>query len=682
MAQSIGYSTCFLRKSSFWIPQARVRASDGKAVAGAPAQLQLSTVAGGHVAGAPISPKLQQPQLQQPQLQQPQLQQPQLQQPQLQQPQLQQPQLQQPQLQQPSVPCIRPPQIHPCQVQVTMPGATTAAYPCQSPPFPMQRWKGVDSPFMGAAHSCRDACDAKDASPQIVVAEQVIADLEPQHGKAIEQPVKPEQVVQVTQEGCADGTDSKIRRSLLLEKKLYTDTEIMRGVPLKHTLRNFGRIWRQSPLDMTEDERLHLWDAAFAVKEFDVFLSHTWHTKGIWKFLSLSLQLTWIHVLLWGLGAAIFFEFLFFVDALPPLGDPWEVNFQGYQGTAPFSLWAVVGECTSVLPFLLAPWMPFANQRFAFVDVASIHQVDESMKERGIYGLGGFLKASKELRILWSPPYLSRLWCIFELAAYRISNPAGKIVLQPLFVEASVLAGWLGMHTAMILWLVTTVYLTSWGATFFLALVPFAAVFHSLRKNFLVKRQLFDDIQHFDLAAVECRAKFDKEFVHAAIVEWYGGADAFTEYVRGPLQEELVSRQRTGVQISYCMMLVAPFLSVGISTFMGLLKANVPIHISASYFLGGMVGLWICWMAAMVQFALFLCDHLARPLMPRLDILQTIFIFAVMGAMAYLGLQFGVTAYRNSLLAASIWSAVSLLVLWLTNGGLGTCFQKVKSFRK
>lgn len=52
--------------------------------------------------------------------------------------------------------------------------------------------------------------------------------------------------------------------------------------------------------------------------------------------------------------------------------------------------------------------MPLANQRFAFIDVASIHQVDEDMKERGIYGLGGFLKASKELRILWSPPYLSR----------------------------------------------------------------------------------------------------------------------------------------------------------------------------------------------------------------------------------------------------------------------------------
>ena len=34
------------------------------------------------------------------------------------------------------------------------------------------------------------------------------------------------------------------------------------------------------------------------VEQFDVFLSHTWHTRGIWKWLSLSLQLTWPHILL------------------------------------------------------------------------------------------------------------------------------------------------------------------------------------------------------------------------------------------------------------------------------------------------------------------------------------------------------------------------------------------------
>lgn len=90
---------------------------------------------------------------------------------------------------------------------------------------------------MGVAHSCRDACDAKDAPPQIVVAEQVVTDLEPQqpqHEKAIALPLEPDQVIQMAQEGCADGTDSKIRRSLLLEKKLYTDTEIMRGTSTAH----------------------------------------------------------------------------------------------------------------------------------------------------------------------------------------------------------------------------------------------------------------------------------------------------------------------------------------------------------------------------------------------------------------------------------------------------------------
>ena len=34
------------------------------------------------------------------------------------------------------------------------------------------------------------------------------------------------------------------------------------------------------------------------VEEFDIFLSHTWHTRGIWKFLSLSLQLSCVHILL------------------------------------------------------------------------------------------------------------------------------------------------------------------------------------------------------------------------------------------------------------------------------------------------------------------------------------------------------------------------------------------------
>jgi len=524
---------------------------------------------------------------------------------------------------------------------------------------------------MGVAASCPEAiCESTDAVPQIIVVEQVAS-----HGL---EPGDLEQVQEVPVESTVTATYveartiSKIKRSLLLEKKLHTDTEIMRGVPVKSTLRNFGRIWRKSPLDMSELERAKLWDAAVPVEQFDVFLSHTWHTRGIWKWLSLSLQLTWPHILLCGFVACLLLELLFFVDLLPALGDQWQVSFQGYEGTAPFSLWAIIAEGSfSLLPFLLAPWMPCTKPYFAFLDVASINQADEELKERGIYGIGGFLKASKELRILWSRPYLSRLWCIFEIAAFLRGNPEGRIVLQPLFVEVTVLVCWLGMHVVVVLWLLTMVFLSSLGNyTLFVALAPFLAVFHSLRKNFLLKRQLFKEIQNFDLAAVECRSSFDKEFVHAAIAEWYGGEDAFTEYVRGPLQKELMTTQPAGIQISYCMILVAPFLSVGISTFVGLLKAGVPLHILISYFFAAVVGLWFCWVAAMVQFAMFLCDRLARPLIPRVDFLQTLFIFTIFVLTAFSGLQFGIRAYRDSLATSIIWSAVSVFLLWLTNGGL------------
>eukprot|EP00434_Breviolum_minutum_P015949 symbB.v1.2.014058.t1/scaffold1007.1/size144738/3 len=146
-------------------------------------------------------------------------------------------------------------------------------------------------------------CESTDAVPQIIVVEQVASHgLEPGD---LEQ-VQEVPVDTVTATYVEARTISKIKRSLLLEKKLHTDTEIMRGVPVKSTLRNFGRIWRKSPLDMSEQERAKLWDAAVPVEQFDVFLSHTWHTRGIWKWLSLSLQLTWPHILLCGFVACEF----------------------------------------------------------------------------------------------------------------------------------------------------------------------------------------------------------------------------------------------------------------------------------------------------------------------------------------------------------------------------------------
>ena len=47
-----------------------------------------------------------------------------------------------------------------------------------------------------------------------------------------------------------------------------------------------------------------------------------------------------------------------------------------------------------------------------FLDIVSINQVNPDLTEIGVYGIGGFLSVAKELRILWSVPYMSRLWCL------------------------------------------------------------------------------------------------------------------------------------------------------------------------------------------------------------------------------------------------------------------------------
>ena len=53
-----------------------------------------------------------------------------------------------------------------------------------------------------------------------------------------------------------------------------------------------------------------------------------------------------------------------------------------------------------------------------------------------------------------------RLWCVFELAAYRMANPSGRILVTPVFIEAGVLLTILGSYFASALF--STIYVLSW----------------------------------------------------------------------------------------------------------------------------------------------------------------------------------------------------------------------------
>ena len=82
---------------------------------------------------------------------------------------------------------------------------------------------------------------------------------------------------------------------------------------------------------------------------------------------------------------------------------------------------AVFGAFGALVGLALSPYCPRCQPMdTCFIDAACVHQTDEELMKRGIHGIGGFLLVSKELRIIWSPVYLTRLWCaaLLEIQEY------------------------------------------------------------------------------------------------------------------------------------------------------------------------------------------------------------------------------------------------------------------------
>ena len=159
------------------------------------------------------------------------------------------------------------------------------------------------------------------------------------------------------------------------------------------------------------------------------------------------------------------------------------------------------------------------------------------------------------------------LWCVFELAAYRKANPAGKIVLAPLFIETIVACVLLGTYSVVFVFWISQSMNVNPSVTYagyFLSLVPAYVAFHVLRKSTRDKQQLIADLKDFDLELADCRSDYDRDFIFSGITTWYGSKSAFVEYVRGPLFQELVEPlSKNHVPIAYWCLMITPTITSG-----------------------------------------------------------------------------------------------------------------------
>lgn len=461
---------------------------------------------------------------------------------------------------------------------------------------------------------------------------------------------------------------------------LTPDLEIMRGISLSSTLSSGGHLWRYSPKKFSTEQRMALYSKSKPVEKLDIFISHTWWTPGWQKAAALYLQTAWPTLLVsWLLAISV--AFVLSVTRILPMPFIYEANLVGFTALCPFGCWIL---CFGIfLPLLLSAVLLHLNchrSPLCFVDVACIHQEDSHLMRRGVQGIGGFLAASRELRVLWSPPYLSRLWCVFELAAFSKANSSGQIVLAPLFVETSVWCLWGFLCVSNVLfWFARSGRGGASILAYFIVLVVIGPATHGLRKSYSSKQRLLEDLKKFDLDEVKCYSEADREFIHSAITDWYGSSEAFTSYVRGPLKRKMLEPiLHTQLPLPYLLFLLTPTFSISFETFLALWMGRAPVESLVAWAVGMMLGNNLLWLPLFMVLWIYLCDQFAQPRWPGRcwDVLQTGAVMAVcflFAAFVSLGSNFSV-AYGP--VAAICWASSGVAAV------LGVLITRPLRFRR
>jgi len=236
-------------------------------------------------------------------------------------------------------------------------------------------------------------------------------------------PVSPRSLLRmITDDSVVDVSTKSERLETLTNPKI--EQGMIRAITLRKSIRQMGRLWRRPLLPMPEERLTDLYEWSRPAEEYDYFLSHTWETWGGLKYISLLMHSSHRFLLGCWLSAVVLCWCFCLMDLLPTFGhvNPEALDWWAEGEGCPTGPWIICSGFISVIVgLLLAPYLPDSCSRSdqCFMDAVCIHQADPEKKRQGIDAIAGFLSVSRQLRILWSPSYLSRLWCVFEIAAYR-----------------------------------------------------------------------------------------------------------------------------------------------------------------------------------------------------------------------------------------------------------------------
>lgn len=321
------------------------------------------------------------------------------------------------------------------------------------------------------------------------------------------------------------------------------DPSLLRATPAGVVLRNFGRILRGSAMNPDK-----LYKLSYTVTSIDEFWSHSWHgrvSSKVWLLLMLKNGLA---ACIGSTLVALLATWLSIVEILPGWYKEPRIQGEGYSGEYKFSPWALIfGSATGLLILLL--WQPRGG---VFMDRVCIHQGDE-----------------RKLVVVWDPSYLSRAWCIFELAAFLHSHrdtAKANLVVKPTSIAPATFVIQIGGVLLLLFELVLPANDTVFVARIVYAVIWNLAIFLVLRRfwrNVVIAEDQFRNFRWQDTKCHCCAGDHrsedgskiicDRSLLEETITQWFGSVQALEESVRTEVRELFIS-QVTAFPFGYSWM--------------------------------------------------------------------------------------------------------------------------------
>jgi len=389
---------------------------------------------------------------------------------------------------------------------------------------------------------------------------------------------------------------------------------VTRGIYISELLSNTGlqtlwKLWLQGVDGVSRQliQRLHY--TSQPVGAVDIFLSHTWRTKGWLKALQLQLRWCAAPAVLVLVATQFIVGGMQLFEHIPRPSNGWYMLLAfGHQEEdliagrlAPWN--HALGFFLGGVTLLLFPRFPklWWRNPLVFLDAVCICQHDDRLKRLGIGNLEDMLVRSSELHVLWSPEYMKRLWCVYELAAFTQQSKSAAVHFTPVFVEPLLLL------VGVVNWVCIGIYMFESDLLRFpflvkvgfqgVSMLPHILSLHVARLAFRESRAIVEQLSSFDAETADCKVAADRDYVLGRISAWHGSTGRFNEYVRSELRSQ-VARNTFQERLPYSV-LVIPTAMMSFGYQIDLLVAFYHAGVSADrllqLFIETTVDVWVIY---------------------------------------------------------------------------------------